>query len=236
MCRSSFPEFFEAVRVLEVGSLDVNGSVRELFESCDYTGIDVGPGPGVDVVVSGQDYDAPDGSFDVVISAECMEHNPAWVATIENMIRLLRPDGLFVLTCAAPGRREHGTARSEPSSSPLTVQLGQDYYRNLSPSDIVRAGALSGLGLVASWMNWRVRDTYLVGFKASSPPTGWSHFIADVGAWMHEKRRDGGRLPDRIALGLLGGRGYDCLVSWARSGRDKARALRQRLGRAPRGA
>lgn len=90
IAKSLFPEAFVGQKVLEVGSLDVNGSVRRLFSGCDYTGLDVAAGPGVDIVCEGQNYDAPDASFDVVLSCEVMEHNPYWVETLENMIRVLR--------------------------------------------------------------------------------------------------------------------------------------------------
>ena len=119
---ANMPEYFRGKRVLEVGSLDINGSIRQFFKDCDYTGLDVAAGPGVDVVCEGQKYDAP--GFDVVISCEAMEHNPYWAETLQNMIRLCKPGGLLVMTCATIGRPEHGTARSEPESSPLTVGLG----------------------------------------------------------------------------------------------------------------
>ena len=47
--REHYPNSFKSARVLEVGSLDINGSVRELFEKCDYTGVDLQMGPGVDL-------------------------------------------------------------------------------------------------------------------------------------------------------------------------------------------
>ena len=63
-------------RVLEVGSLDINGSVRPLFENCNYTGIDLGEGRGVDVVAHVTDYHRlDDNEFDVVISTETLEHD-----------------------------------------------------------------------------------------------------------------------------------------------------------------
>ena len=62
--KAAFPDSFKGKRVLEVGSLDINGSVRGYFQDCEYIGLDVGPGPGVDVVCGGQEYDAPSGSFE----------------------------------------------------------------------------------------------------------------------------------------------------------------------------
>jgi hypothetical protein len=35
------PDFFKGVSVLDIGSLDINGNNRYLFENYDYTGIDI---------------------------------------------------------------------------------------------------------------------------------------------------------------------------------------------------
>ena len=133
--KEKYPDNFQQAKVLEVGSLDINGSVRQFFHVCDYTGIDVGEGRGVDLVVGGQDYDAPDESFDTVISAECFEHNPYWVETFQNMIRVCKKEGLVVMTCATTGRPEHGTTKTTPGDSPLTVNIGWEYYKNLTEED-----------------------------------------------------------------------------------------------------
>lgn len=127
-----FPSYFTGRRVLEVGSLNINGTVRDFFTDCDYTGVDLEPGPGVDVVGEGQALDYPDESFDVVVSAECFEHNPYWLQTFVNMRRMC--SGLVVFTCATEGRGEHGTTRTDPASSPFTVGRW-DYYRNLTADD-----------------------------------------------------------------------------------------------------
>ena len=44
-------EFFENKKVLDIGSFDVNGNEEFLFKNCDFTGLDIGEGDGVDVVV-----------------------------------------------------------------------------------------------------------------------------------------------------------------------------------------
>ena len=46
--------FFRSGRTLEVGSLDINGSIRGLFEGGVYIGLDVALGPGVDVLQLGR--------------------------------------------------------------------------------------------------------------------------------------------------------------------------------------
>jgi len=125
------PQWFHNVSVLEIGSLNINGSVRDFFHPTEYVGVDVAPGPGVDVVALGQNLDYPDNSFDVAISAECFEHNPEWEATFANMHRIAKTAVIF--TCASEGRPEHGTHDNHPDSSPLT--LDWDYYRNLTAAD-----------------------------------------------------------------------------------------------------
>lgn len=160
--REQFPEFFSGQRVLEVGSLDINGTVRDFFSNCVYTGVDVDSGPAVDIVAQGQDLTFPDGSFDVTVSAECFEHNPYWRETFLNMVRMTRPGGLVVFTCAAEGRPEHGTSRSDVGSSPLTVGLGWDYYKNLGEADFDEE-SLQGFGSYGFYDNRVNLDLYFVG-------------------------------------------------------------------------
>ena len=124
--RARFPDAFTGVSVLEVGSLNINGTVRDFFTDCEYVGVDVVDGPGVDRVVAGQDLDYVDNWFDVVVSAECFEHNAHWVETFD---RLADIAGRYVfLTCASVGRAEHGTHDNLPHESPGT----NNYYRNLT--------------------------------------------------------------------------------------------------------
>jgi SAM-dependent methyltransferase len=136
--KAKFPDNFENKWVLEVGSLDINGTVRDFFTNCHYVGIDVGPGPGVDAVADGSTVNFPANQFDTSVSAECFEHNPSWAQTFSNMRRMTKKDGLIVFTCASDGRPEHGTSRSDVGSSPLTVNLGWEYYGNLNEADFQR--------------------------------------------------------------------------------------------------
>lgn len=132
LVKYAHPEFFIGTNVLDIGSLDINGNNRYLFEQCDYTGIDIGEGSNVDVVCSGHLFKSDD-LFDVVISTECFEHDEYWQQTLKNVINnLLKEGGLFLFSCAAPGRPEHGTKKTSPKDSPFTT----DYYRNLSEEDI----------------------------------------------------------------------------------------------------
>jgi hypothetical protein len=134
--KNSYPQYFSNVKVLEVGSHNVNGTIRDFFHNCEYIGLDVGPGDGVDIVCSGHQYDGEDSHFDITISTECFEHNPYWFDTFLNMIRMCKPGGMVAFTCAGLSRPEHGTNRSQSWTSEHTINVGWgDYYRNLTKED-----------------------------------------------------------------------------------------------------
>lgn len=156
------PHFFSGARVVEMGSLDINGSVRGHFTGGQYVGVDLGPGPGVDLVACGHLLDEPSGSYDCAISANCFEHNPFWLETFINMLRFTREGGLVLFTCASIGFREHGTHRSAPEASPHTVGLGWHYYRNLVARDFTRAIDLSRW--CADWRFFQDHETYCLYF------------------------------------------------------------------------
>ena len=159
------PEVFTGVKVLEVGSLDINGTVRDFFDAIRYVGVDVAPGPGVDVVAQGENLDYPDDSFDVAVSAECFEHNPEWVLTFANMWRM--SNRFVIMTCASTGRPEHGTRHSSPGSSPLT--LDWDYYRNLTEEDFREAFDLDNMFSEYFFeYNPTSCDLYFFGVKADA--------------------------------------------------------------------
>lgn len=79
-----------AWRVLECGSLDVNGSVRALFDRTSYHGIDIRAGAGVDEVADANDLPFDDDSFDVVVSTEMLEHDRRPWRSIAEMCRVSR--------------------------------------------------------------------------------------------------------------------------------------------------
>jgi len=125
-----WPEWFTGVSVLEVGSLDINGSVRDFFDATRYVGVDLEAGPGVDLIGRGESLQFLSREFDVAVSAECFEHNPNWSDTFFNMCRIASK--VVIFTCATTGRPEHGTSKAHPGASPFTPG---DYYRNLVEAD-----------------------------------------------------------------------------------------------------
>ncbi len=183
----SHPEqlgFFEAVAaansalvrgsaMLEVGSYDVNGTVRGIFGGAEsYIGVDLVEGPGVDVIGYGHELDHPDGSFDAAISGECFEHDPHWADTFTNMTRMTRQGGLVAFTCASRGRPEHGTRRTRADDSPGTQAEGLDYYHNLTQEEFERRLPL--VDMFDEHRFWYLPtsfDLYFVGVRAGRAET-----------------------------------------------------------------
>lgn len=135
-----FPTSFQSKCVLDVGSLDINGSNRSWFNNCIYYGIDLGIGKNVDFVCSGHEFNPRHfnlafDQFDTIISTECFEHDAHYEDTLKNICNLLKAEGLFTFTCATTGRAEHGTNRTDTYSSPFTLT----YYKNLTEEDIRKA-------------------------------------------------------------------------------------------------
>ena len=126
-----YPQHFKSKRVLDCGSLDINGNNRYLFDDdCEYTGIDVGEGRNVDAVSLIHEWT---GEYDTIISTEAFEHDLHLRDSIDNIVNMLAPGGLFLFTCATTGRREHGTSRSNKKDAPL---LEWEHYGNVTESMI----------------------------------------------------------------------------------------------------
>ena len=98
-------------QVLEVGSRNVNGSVRRILEprSAKYTGVDLSEGNGVDIVldVANLRDQFGDDKFDVVVSTEMLEHCSNWQEALYQMSTVLRPGGLLIITTRSPGFELH---------------------------------------------------------------------------------------------------------------------------------
>ncbi|MEY2703769.1 MAG: hypothetical protein RLY43_2408 [Bacteroidota bacterium] len=127
------------LRIVEIGSFNVNGSPRSFLEDekTDYVGVDLCEGSGVDIVSYGHSLQLPTGAVDFCLSCECFEHDPNWLETFKNMYRMTRPGGIVAFTCASVGRLEHGTMRTSADHSPGTQFIGLDYYKNLTQDDFL---------------------------------------------------------------------------------------------------
>lgn len=155
-----FPTLFRNKKILEIGSLNINGTVRHLFSDCQYIGVDLDYGRDVDLVCEGQNLKFADNFFNVAISCECFEHNPYWDETFVNMTRMA--SDLVIMTCATTGRPEHGTSRSSIAESPFTTEW--DYYKNLTEEDFYEALDMSSLFRVWEFeTNVDAKDLYFWG-------------------------------------------------------------------------
>lgn len=95
----------KAVRVVEIGAQDVNGSLRSLMPAnFDYVGVDFVAGKGVDVVLD-DPYHLPfdNESADMVISSSCFEHSQMFWLVFLEILRVLKPRGLFYLNAPSNG-------------------------------------------------------------------------------------------------------------------------------------
>lgn len=117
--------------IIEIGSLIINGSLREIFKTRHYVGVDLEQGHGVNVISKGHEVLFQNNTFDVALSAECFEHDKHWIKTFQKMINLVKSGGIVAFSCATTGRAEHGTHQSDMGSSPFTL----DYYQNLTEAD-----------------------------------------------------------------------------------------------------
>jgi SAM-dependent methyltransferase len=94
-----------ALRILDVGSFDVNGTLRPYMPAgADYIGVDLVAGRGVDVVLQ-DPHKLPirDKQFDLVVSTSCLEHDPAFWLGFAEMARVLAPSGFLYISAPANG-------------------------------------------------------------------------------------------------------------------------------------
>ena len=87
------------LRILDVGSYDVNGSYKHLFanKNWQYFGLDIEAGPNVDIVAKELYYWGLKHQFDVIISGQCLEHvadTKRWILEIR---KNLKPGGIVCI-------------------------------------------------------------------------------------------------------------------------------------------
>jgi SAM-dependent methyltransferase len=168
--KARLPQYFMGTMAMDIGSFDINGNNQYLFDTQSlYLGVDVALGRNVDIVCPAYALGLPDSTFDVIVSTECLEHDWHWAETLRNAIRMLRPGGLLLITCATTGRPEHGTRRTTPQDAPLLSTVDDawaDYYRNLTEEDIRAAIDIpDSFQLVEFSIGEETHDLYFFGVK-----------------------------------------------------------------------
>jgi SAM-dependent methyltransferase len=99
-------------RVLEIGSYNVNGSLRDYIKThnpYDYIGIDIREGEYVDKICAVESIVKEFGeeSFDIVLSTEMLEHVTDWRNAITNMKIVCKLGGIVLLTTRSYGFPKH---------------------------------------------------------------------------------------------------------------------------------
>jgi SAM-dependent methyltransferase len=93
-------------RVVEIGAQDVNGSIRSVCPTrFEYVGVDFCAAKGVDIVIT-DPYQLPfeAASVDVMVSSSCFEHSEFFWLVFMEVMRCLKPHGLFYLNAPSTGQ------------------------------------------------------------------------------------------------------------------------------------
>jgi hypothetical protein len=158
----------QSVTVLDVGGADINGGYRQVFKDARYRYLtaDLADGDGVDIVLE-DPYRLPveDGSVDIVLSGQMLEHCEFFWLAFAEMIRVLKPDGyLFMIA---------------PSAGPIH-RYPVDCYR-FYPDAYGALAKYANCHLVEVWRDERGPWQDLVGVFAKQPvPVPAAHEIPRV--------------------------------------------------------
>lgn len=159
-------------KVLEVGSRNVNGSIRPIVERLvapiSYMGVDLEGGDGVDLVLPGGIESLPEcrPGYDLVVSCEMLEHAERWEAAFRAMARILAPGGTLLLTCRGPGFARHNCKSAYEG----------DYWR-FTVDELEAAAICCGLRVRGCVDDWQVPGVFLraerVSWPSPMPEPGW---------------------------------------------------------------
>ena len=95
----------EGLKIVDVGAQDVNGSLRtHNMPTNTYIGVDFVAGRGVDIILEDA-YKLPfaDNSIDAVVCSSCFEHSEFFWELFIEVLRILKPTGLFYLNAPSNG-------------------------------------------------------------------------------------------------------------------------------------
>ena len=106
------PQVYEFIKMLnlhgktlDIGSLDINGSVKDLFT--DYIGLDMRIGRNVDIQANSNFLPFKDSVFDNVLCLETLEHDAQFWQTLVESKRVLKSNGTVAVTVPGIGFHKH---------------------------------------------------------------------------------------------------------------------------------
>ena len=140
-------------RVFEVGSYNVNGSMKEYnflgresrwIDICgvqEYLGLDLIAGPCVDIIGNSHDIPQDDDQFDLVFCLNMLEHDNNPIQTLKECFRILKLEGTFILSVPDLHGAEHGTNEHMPD----LAGGGSNHYNFFTGEMIIDLVKESGL-------------------------------------------------------------------------------------------
>ena len=134
-------------KVLEIGSMNVNGSPRQVINSkATYIGVDFRGGDGVDLVMNAEEVDQkwPAGYFDVVLCCETLEHCEKWREVMSAGWAVLRQGGYFCLTTPTIEKGRHNYPND------YWRWTMEDYSKMFAEQETIRIGTTgrAGIGVI----------------------------------------------------------------------------------------
>lgn len=105
--RDKYLDKNKLLNIADLGSMDLNGSYKPIFENINwkYTGLDVGSGKNVDIVLKDiYNWPIEDKTFDIVVSGQVFEHIEFIWLTIKEINRILKPGGICCIMAPSSGK------------------------------------------------------------------------------------------------------------------------------------
>lgn len=94
-------------QLLELGSLNINGTARDYLQVHSWLGIDIQKGRDVDLVCRAVDTSWDAAPYDVILCTSMLEHDPTWRESLTHNLQWLKPGGLLFLSWGAEGNTHH---------------------------------------------------------------------------------------------------------------------------------
>lgn len=195
-CKSFFDNYsknLESGMVIDIGAQNFNGSLSEVCpKKLTYVGVDFAEGPGVSVVLKDPySLPFPDNYADMIVSSSCFEHSEMFWLVFLEIMRVLKPSGLFYLNV--------------PSNGP--------FHRY--PVDCWRFYPDSGKALVTWAKHNQLNVCLLESYTSSQEYDGWNDYVAiflkdEAKAQLHKDRigDSGSDIENAFSQGVDGLRNY----------------------------
>jgi SAM-dependent methyltransferase len=197
--------------IVDVGSSNVNGSLKKYInDSNKYIGLDLLKNDGVDIVLN-DPYSFPfdDNSVDVILCTSVFEHCEFFWELYLEIMRVLKPDGLFYLN--VPSHGEYHTY----------------------PIDSWRFYPDAGLSL----MNWgrknEINCDLIESFIMKKQIEGWNDFVAIFikdGSYKNKYKKQTIAFNRKDTVNIISfGKKYKYSISWNSFGKDFLRVLYKKI-------